>query len=88
MQNKNYILSIYMSWILSLGQSMHYVQAWKIFTTKSSEDISLMAYIICFILVTHWLIYGFIIKDKVIIIAETLGVIGVSLVIYGTLLYS
>lgn len=47
-----------------------------------------MAYIICFILVTHWLIYGFIIKDKVIIIAETLGVIGVSLVIYGTLLYS
>jgi len=88
MQNKNYVLSIYMSWILSLGQSMHYVQAWKIFTTKSSEDISLMAYIICFILVTHWLIYGFIIKDKVIIIAETLGVIGVSLVIYGTLLYS
>jgi MtN3 and saliva related transmembrane protein len=77
-----------MSWILSLGQSMHYVQAWKIFTTKSSEDISLTAYIICFILVTHWLIYGFIIKDKVIIIAETLGVIGVSLVIYGTLLYS
>ena len=88
MQNRNYVLSIYMSWILSLGQSMHYVQAWKIFTTKSSEDVSLMAYIICFILVTHWLIYGFIIKDKVIIIAETLGVIGVSLVIYGTLLYS
>lgn len=77
-----------MSWILTLGQSMHYVQAWKIFTTKSSEDISLTAYIICFILVTHWLIYGFIIKDKVIIIAETLGVIGVALVIYGTLLYS
>ena len=88
MQNRNYVLSIYMSWILSLGQSMHYVQAWKIFTTKSSEDISLMAYIICFILVTHWLIYGFIIKDKVIIIDETLGVIGASLVIYGTLLYS
>lgn len=77
-----------MSWILTLGQSMHYIQAWKIFTTKSSEDISLTAYIICFILVTHWLIYGFIIKDKVIIIAETLGVIGVALVIYGTLLYS
>lgn len=77
-----------MSWILSLGQSMHYVQAWKIFTTKSSEDISLTAYIICFILVTHWLIYGFIIKDKVIIVAETLGAIGVSLVIYGTLIYS
>ena len=40
MKDKKYILSIYMSWILSLGQSMHYVQAWKIFTTKSAEDIS------------------------------------------------
>ena len=88
MKDKKYILSIYMSWILSLGQSMHYIQAWKIFTTKSSEDISLTAYIICFILVTHWLIYGFFIKDKVIIIAEILGIIGVILVISGTLIYS
>ena len=77
-----------MSWVVNLGQSMHYIQAWKIFTTKSAEDISLIAYIICLVLLIHWLIYGIVIKDKVIILAETLGVIGAILVIFGTVLYS
>jgi MtN3 and saliva related transmembrane protein len=77
-----------MSWVVNLGQSMHYIQAWKIFTTKSAEDISLTAYIICLILLIHWLIYGIITKDKVIITAETLGIIGTTLVITGTIIYS
>ena len=88
MDNKKYIFTIYMSWVVNLGQSMHYIQAWKIFTTKSAEDISLIAYIICLVLLIHWLIYGIVIKDKVIILAETLGVIGVILVIFGTVIYS
>ena len=88
MDNKKYIFTIYMSWVVNLGQSMHYIQAWKIFTTKSAEDISLIAYIICLVLLIHWLIYGIVIKDKVIILAETLGVIGAILVIFGTVLYS
>jgi len=77
-----------MSWIVNLGQSMHYIQAWKIYTTKSSEDISLVAYIICLILLIHWLVYGIVIKDRVIIMAETLGIIGSMLVIIGTIIYS
>ena len=88
MDNKKYIFTIYMSWVVNLGQSMHYIQAWKIFTTKSAEDISLIAYIICLVLLIHWLIYGIIIKDKVIILGETLGVIGAILVIFGTVIYS
>ena len=88
MDNKKYIFTIYMSWVVNLGQSMHYIQAWKIFTTKSAEDISLIAYIICLVLLIHWLIYGIVIKDKVIILAETLGVIGAILVIFGTVIYS
>ena len=88
MDNKKYIFTIYMSWVVNLGQSMHYIQAWKIFTAKSAEDISLIAYIICLVLLIHWLIYGIIIKDKVIILAETLGVIGAILVIFGTVIYS
>ena len=88
MDNKKYIFTIYMSWVANLGQSMHYIQAWKIFTTKSAEDISLIAYIICLVLLIHWLIYGVVIKDKVIILAETLGVIGAILVIFGTVIYS
>ena len=88
MHNKKYIFTIYMSWVVNLGQSTHYIQAQKIFNTKSAEDISLTAYVICLILLTHWLVYGFIIKDKVIIVAETLGIIGAGLIIYGTLIYS
>jgi MtN3 and saliva related transmembrane protein len=88
MINKKQLFTLYMSWVVNLGQSMHYIQAWKIFTTKSAEDISLTAYIICLILLIHWLIYGIITKDKVIITAETLGIIGTTLVIAGTIIYS
>jgi MtN3 and saliva related transmembrane protein len=88
MINKKQLFTLYMSWVVNLGQSMHYIQAWKIFTTKSAEDISLTAYIICLILLIHWLIYGIITKDKVIITAETLGIIGTTLVITGTIIYS
>ena len=88
MINKKKLFTLYMSWVVNLGQSMHYIQAWKIFTTESAEDISLIAYIICLILLIHWLIYGIITKDKVIITAETLGIIGATLVITGTIIYS
>lgn len=88
MINKKQLFTLYMSWVVNLGQSMHYIQAWKIFTTKSAEDISLTAYIICLILLIHWLIYGIVTKDKVIITAETLGIIGTTLVITGTIIYS
>jgi len=77
-----------MSWVVCLGQSMHYIQAWKIYTTRSAEDISLPAYIICLILLVHWLVYGIVVKDRVIVMAEILGVIGSTLVIIGTIIYS
>ena len=77
-----------MSWVFNLGQSMHYIQAWKIYNTKSAEDISLVAYIICLILLVHWLIYGIVTKDRVIVMAETFGIIGSILVIIGTIIYS
>ena len=86
--NKQKIFKAYIAIITNIGQSMHFIQAWKIFSTKSAEDISLLAYIICLVLLTHWLAYGIFIKDKLIITAETLGIIGASLVITGTLMYS
>jgi len=77
-----------MSWIVVLGQSMHFIQAWKIFTTKSAEDVSIISYIICLLLVIHWLGYGIIINDRILIIAEGIGIIGAILVIVGILIYS
>jgi MtN3 and saliva related transmembrane protein len=82
------ILESYMSWVVVLGQSMHFIQAWKIYTTKSASDVSLTAYIICILLLIHWLGYGFLIKNRVLIVAEGLGLLGSILVIIGILIYS
>jgi MtN3 and saliva related transmembrane protein len=71
-----------------LGQSMHYMQAYKIFSTQSAEDISLPAYLICLFLLINWLIYGVVKKAKALIYAEVLGIIGCSTIIIGTYLYN
>ena len=73
--------------IVNLGQAVHYIQAWKIFRTKSSEDISLAAYILTLVLIVHWLFYGIHIKNKVLVLAEFLGIFGCILVIFGIYLY-
>ena len=86
--NKNKILETYMSWIVVLGQSMHFIQAWKIYHTKSAEDVSATAYIICIILLIHWLCYGYLIKNRVLVIAEGLGLVGATLVLTGIFAYS
>ena len=88
LQNNKKAFALYMSWVANLGQVMHYIQAWKIFITHSAEDISLVAYCICLFLLVNWLLYGLVIQDRVIIFAETFGIIGASLVITGALLYS
>ena len=88
MLNNKSLLKNYMSWVMRIGQSVHYIQAWKIFTNKSAVDISLLAYSICVLLLLHWLIYGFMVKDRVIIIAESLGLVGSILVIIGILIYA
>jgi len=81
-------LETYMSCIVVLGQTMHFIQAWKIYETKSSEDISVSSYIICVILLIHWLCYGVLIKNRVLIIAEGLGLVGCILVLIGIFAYS
>ena len=88
MNSKNKILQAYLSVIVILGQSMHFIQAWKIFDAKSSEDVSLASYLICLALLLHWIMYGIFIRNKVLVIAEALGIIGVTLVITGICLYS
>jgi MtN3 and saliva related transmembrane protein len=88
MKNKNKILETYMSWVVVIGQSMHFVQAWKIYVTKSAEDVSAIAYIICVLLLLHWLLYGYLIKNMVLIKAEGLGLLGAILVLIGILIYN
>jgi MtN3 and saliva related transmembrane protein len=71
-----------------LGQSMHYIQAYKIFSTQSAEAISLPAYLICLFLLVNWLIYGAVKKAKALIYAEVLGIIGCSAIIIGAYIYN
>lgn len=78
----------YMVIIGTMGQVMHYIQAWKIYTTKSASDISLTAYIISFILLLNWLIYGITISSKPLIYAEITGLIGAMIVIVSVFIYS
>jgi hypothetical protein len=33
-----------MTGVIALGQSAHYIQAWKIFVTQSASDMSLLSY--------------------------------------------
>ena len=54
----------YMSVIVIIGQSMHFFQSWKIFSTQSAEDVSMVSYLICLTLLLHWLGYGYLIKNK------------------------
>ena len=89
--NKSGIKAFYAKYMIiigTMGQVMHYIQAWKIFTTKSASDISLIAYIISFFLLLNWMIYGISISSKPLIYAEITGLVGALIVIVGVIIYS
>ncbi|MGV3345705.1 SemiSWEET family transporter [Enterobacteriaceae bacterium LUAb1] len=77
----------YMSWIGPIGNFMFYFQAGKIFMTSKASDISLSGFIISLIAMSSWLIYGVIMKDRALIITNTIGFIGVVAVLTGVAMY-
>ena len=87
-QHQKKYLGVYMLLVAIMGQLLYYIQAWKIFYTQSAEDISLAAYSVSCIALIHWIIYGFIIQDKIIIRSVSIGIIGAIIVIIGVIRYS
>jgi MtN3 and saliva related transmembrane protein len=77
----------YIGIVGSLGNLMFFIQAYKIFATKSAVSISAFAFIISIIGLASWLIYGFLLKNKPLIIANLVGVAGASFVLIGTCVY-
>ena len=59
-----------MTGVIALGQSAHYIQAWKIFVTQSASDMSLLSYSIYFTLLLHAFGYSILINKKLLMFAE------------------
>lgn len=70
-----------------LGQFLFYVQAFKIFTTRSASDLSIAGFSLGLISVTSWLIYGLLLKNKVLAISNAVAVVGALLVVIGILIH-
>ncbi len=81
------ILKAYMVFIGTFGQFLYFAQAYQIYSTKSVSDLSLMGFLAGLVSVTSWLIYGIVLKDLPLIIANVTAVIGALLVVMGILVY-
>ncbi|OJX11011.1 MAG: hypothetical protein BGO77_01840 [Caedibacter sp. 37-49] len=65
------------------GQSLFYLQAFKIFMTGSARDVSLSGFIIASISLVSWLIYGIIIKNTVLVTVNAIAVVGAALTLFA-----
>lgn len=78
----------YMIFAGTMGQYLFYTQAYKIFTTKSADDLSLDGFLVIIIVTLSWLIYGIIHRNTTIIVAQIVGLVGMIMVVIGILLYA
>ncbi len=77
----------YMFVVGILGQLLFFSQGFKIFLTKSAGDVSIFGFLFGLISVSSWLIYGIMLKNKVLISSNAVAVIGALLVVIGILIY-
>jgi MtN3 and saliva related transmembrane protein len=77
----------YISIMGPIGNSMFYFQAYKIFINKNAASVSFLGFLISVIALSSWLIYGMLLKNKPLIIANVFGVIGALLVLAEILIY-
>ena len=77
----------YMIFIGTFGQFVFYSQFWKIIQNKSAHDVSLFGFTCGFVSVASWLIYGLMLHDRPLVIANLVATIGALLVIIAILIY-
>lgn len=78
----------YMLFVAVFGNGIFYIQAARIFANQSANDVSAMAFSVSFWAVSSWFLYGLILRDRVIIIANIIAMIGAALVLTGCWIYS
>lgn len=77
----------YMFVIGVLGQGVFFFQGIKIFLNRSAKDVSMVGFLLGLISVSSWLLYGIMLKDRPLIVANITAVIGALLVVMGILIY-
>ena len=86
----NRFLIFYEKYMLAmgvLGQFLFYAQGIKIFSTRSATDVSIIGFLLGLIAVSSWLLYGILIKNRVLIIANAFAVVGALFVVIGILIH-
>lgn len=69
------------------GNLFFYIQAWRIFSTQSARDVSMTAFVVALWAVASWFMYGVVLRNWILIIANIVGTIGAASVVTGCLLY-
>jgi len=77
----------YMYFIAILGAVFLYVQAYKIYDKKSADDISVLAFSLVVFVSLNWLLYGYVLNKKAIILSSILGLIGSIIILYLSYIY-
>lgn len=70
------ILHYYEKYMIGMGAAGHLIfvfQAHKIWVNKSAEGVSLEGFLIAFLSIVSWLLYGFLKKDKVLVCVNIFG---------------
>ncbi len=57
------------------GNTIYLFQAYKIWQTQSSQDVTLIGFLVSSLSTANWLLYGFLIKDKALLFSNLFGFI-------------
>lgn len=69
------------------GSLIYYLQAYKIFTAKSAQDVTVSGFLITLFTSLNWVVYGTVKSDIPLICSGVLGLLGASLVLLGVFYY-
>ncbi|MCC6572480.1 MAG: hypothetical protein IT462_01700 [Planctomycetes bacterium] len=69
------------------GNFVPLIQAARVFAEHDSKAQSLEGWLVALFCLSCWLMYGVVLKDKVLIIANIVGVINVIVLCIGILMY-
>ena len=82
-----YFYEKYMFCMGIIGHFMFLFQAYKILSTKSAANVSLEGFLIAFVSIFSWLLYGILKEDKVLVAVNAFGLFAVGLCLASILIF-